>query len=86
VCECGQRWVYQPARWEALYAVEELCRQQAAGAFLRGIVPKFRRTGDTVSGDPAVSATSHDPPAEVHAAVIVPIPSPKADLPQEVPA
>jgi hypothetical protein len=78
-CECGQRWVYQPARWEALYTMEDLCRQQAAGAFLRGIVPTFRRTADRVSGGPAVSAASQgDPPAEVHAAVILPIPSPKA--------
>jgi hypothetical protein len=67
-CECGQRWVYQPARWEALYTVEDLRRQQEAGAFLRGLIPRFRP----------------DPADEERAAVIVPIPMPKATLPKDV--
>lgn len=54
-CECGQRWVYQPARWEALYTVEDLRRQQEAGEFLRGLIPSFRRAPQTDSGDPAAS-------------------------------
>jgi hypothetical protein len=41
-CECGQRWVYQPARWEALLTIQELRRQQQAGDFLQGIIPRFR--------------------------------------------
>jgi len=35
-CECGRRWVYQPARWEPLLTLQELQRQQAAGDFLQG--------------------------------------------------
>ena len=50
VCECGRRWVYQPARWEPLYSVEELRLKQATGAFVRAIVPtlgpKFRESHD----------------------------------------
>ena len=41
VCECSRRWLYQPARWEPLYSLEELQLKQASGAFLRGIVPTF---------------------------------------------
>lgn len=39
VCECSRHWLYQPARWEPIYTLEELQLKQAAGAFLRGIVP-----------------------------------------------
>ena len=39
LCECGRQWLYQPARWEPLYSLEELQLKQAAGAFLRGITP-----------------------------------------------
>jgi len=42
VCECGRRWVYQPARWDPVWTLEELQRQQQAGAFLQGIIPRFR--------------------------------------------
>src|SRR5205807_5644072 len=41
-CECGRRWVYQPARWEPLLTLQELQLQQVAGDFLQGIVPRFR--------------------------------------------
>jgi hypothetical protein len=41
-CECGRRWVYQPARWEPLLTLQELQLQQQAGDFLQGIVPRFR--------------------------------------------
>ena len=41
-CECGRRWVYQPARWEPIWTVQELQLQQQAGAFLQGIIPRFR--------------------------------------------
>jgi hypothetical protein len=41
VCECSRRWLYQPARWEPLYSLEELHLKQASGAFLRGIVRTF---------------------------------------------
>jgi hypothetical protein len=41
-CECGRRWVYQPARWEPLLTLQELQLQQEAGDFLQGIVPRFR--------------------------------------------
>ena len=40
-CECGRRWVYQPARWEPLLTLQELQLQQEAGDFLQGIVPRF---------------------------------------------
>jgi hypothetical protein len=84
-CECGQRWVYQPARWEALYTVEELRRQQEAGEFLRGIIQAFRRAPQTGDGDLAVSAYGRpDLANEYGAAVIVPMPSPKADLPNDI--
>lgn len=39
VCECGKRWVYQPAHWSLLRTVQELRRQQQAGDFARGVVP-----------------------------------------------
>jgi hypothetical protein len=41
-CECGRRWVYQPARWEPLLTLQELQLQQQAGDFLQGIIPRFR--------------------------------------------
>lgn len=44
VCECGRRWVYQPARWDPLYTLEELRLRQEAGASLRGLIPSFRAT------------------------------------------
>lgn len=43
-CECGRRWVYQPARWEPLLTLQELQLQQQAGDFLQGIIPRFRPT------------------------------------------
>jgi hypothetical protein len=42
VCECGRRWVFQPARWEPLCTLEEFRLRQEAGEFLRGIIPRFR--------------------------------------------
>ena len=42
VCDCGRRWVYQPARWDPLLTLEELRIRQEAGEFLRGIIPSFR--------------------------------------------
>jgi hypothetical protein len=42
VCECGRRWVYQPAHWDPLLTLDELRRRHEAGAFLRGIIPTFR--------------------------------------------
>lgn len=41
LCECGRRWVYQPARWDPLLTLEELRLRQVAGEFLRGIIPRF---------------------------------------------
>jgi hypothetical protein len=38
ICECSRRWLYQPARWEPLYTIEELKLKQESGAFLRGII------------------------------------------------
>jgi hypothetical protein len=42
VCECGRRWVYQPAHWDPLLTLGELRMRQEAGAFVRGIVPTFQ--------------------------------------------
>ena len=42
VCECGRRWVYQPAHWDPLLTLEEMRLRQDAGEFLRGIIPRFR--------------------------------------------
>jgi hypothetical protein len=39
VCECGRRWVYQPARWDPLLTLEELRLRHEAGEFSRGIIP-----------------------------------------------
>jgi hypothetical protein len=63
VCECGRRWVYQPAHWDPLLTLDELRMRQEAGAFLRGIIPAFR--ADRVATD----ATN----VEQAEAVIVPI-------------
>ena len=52
VCECGRRWVYQPAHWDPLLTVEELRGRQAAGDFLRGILPQFHKK--TLTEEPAV--------------------------------
>jgi hypothetical protein len=57
-CECGRRWVYQPARWEPLLTLNELRRQQQAGEFLQGIIPRFRP----------------NPPQPAQDGVIVPLP------------
>ena len=59
-CECGRRWVYQPARWEPLLTLHELQLQQHAGEFLQGIIPRFHP-------EPA--------PAPAGNGVIVPLPA-----------
>jgi hypothetical protein len=53
-CECGRRWVYQPARWEPLLTLQELEVQQQAGDFLQGIIPRFRPAGAQTSQDDGV--------------------------------
>ena len=50
VCECGRRWVYQPAHWDPLLTLEELRVRQEAGEFLRGIIPRFRPEPERVPG------------------------------------
>ncbi|TMD21304.1 MAG: hypothetical protein E6I99_12425 [Chloroflexi bacterium] len=61
VCECGRRWTYQPARWEPVWTIQELQRQQQAGEFLQGIIPRFRP----------------DPPQPAPGGVIVPMRPPE---------
>ena len=61
VCDCGRRWVYQPARWDPLLTLEELRLRQEAGDFLRGIIPTFR--------------PGPQPPDRPEVGVIVPMPS-----------
>ena len=63
VCECGRRWVYQPAHWDPLLTLDELRRRQEAGAFSRGIIPTFHHRPEL----PDAAAES------VETAVIVPI-------------
>src|SRR2546429_8383693 len=41
VCECGRKWVYQPAHWDPLLTLDELRMRQEAGGFLRSIIPSF---------------------------------------------
>ena len=41
-CECGKRWVYEPAHWEPMITLEELRLRQQAGEFLRSILPTFK--------------------------------------------
>jgi hypothetical protein len=65
LCECGRRWVYQPARWDPLVTLEELRLRQEAGEFVRGIIPRFRSAPQPLDGvivpiPPALRAT-HDP-------------------------
>jgi hypothetical protein len=50
VCECGRRWVYQPARWDPLLTIQELRMQQEAGDFLRGIIPRMRPNPAPIEG------------------------------------
>lgn len=50
-CECGQQWIYQPTRWNALYTVSDLWRQQEAGALLRDIISSFSRVPPVTAGD-----------------------------------
>jgi len=38
LCECGRRWTYQPAHWEALHSIEELREQQRSGEY----TPSYR--------------------------------------------
>jgi hypothetical protein len=42
VCECGRRWIYQPAHWDSLLTLGELRMRHEAGDFLRGIIPHFQ--------------------------------------------
>jgi hypothetical protein len=63
VCECGRRWVYQPAHWDPLLTLDELRMRQEAGAFLRGIIPTFQHRPDLPGTAPESGET----------AVIVPI-------------
>ncbi|MEA2633987.1 MAG: hypothetical protein QOH92_754 [Chloroflexota bacterium] len=50
LCECGRRWVYQPARWDPLLTLTELRLRHEAGDFLRGLVPQFRPRADPTEG------------------------------------
>ena len=50
VCECGRRWLYQPARWDPLLTLDELRMHQETGAFLRGIIPTFEHPPDILGG------------------------------------
>jgi hypothetical protein len=50
MCECGRRWMYLPAHWEAVLTLEELRLRQEAGDFSRGIIPHFRPEPNPASG------------------------------------
>lgn len=63
-CACGQRWIYQPARWEAVYTVDDLRRQHEDGAYLRGVIPRLEeqpKEGGTALIVPIPSPKSNDP-------------------------
>ena len=49
VCECGRRWVYQPAHWQPLLTLEELRMRHDAGEFLRGVIPAFHADDESES-------------------------------------
>ncbi|SRR6266480_4149288 len=66
VCECGRRWMYQPAHWDPLLTLEELRIRQEAGDFLRGLIPSFKP-------GPLLGPTNQ--------AVVVPLPAPGGDAP-----
>jgi hypothetical protein len=74
VCECGRRWVYQPARWDALLTIEELRVRQEAGEFLRGIIPRFPSGPHHPEGKLARPGAA-DESGPAAGAVIVPIPT-----------
>jgi hypothetical protein len=65
-CECGRRWVYQPARWEPLLTLHELQLQQQAGDFLQGIIPRFEPPAPVSQAVivplPGAGAAQDDPP------------------------
>jgi hypothetical protein len=66
-CECGRRWVYQPARWEAILTLDELRVRQEAGEFLRGLVPTVREDGTAsavIVPMPTARAAPEMPPPE----------------------
>jgi len=62
VCECGRRWIYQPAHWDPLLTLDELRMRQEAGAFLRGIIPNFQHRAEP----PGIDADSGDSAVIVH--------------------
>jgi hypothetical protein len=73
VCECGRRWVYQPAHWDQLLTLDELRMRQEAGAFLRGIIPSFKPQAELPRVAAGPLAGSPDAEGEHETAVIVPI-------------
>ncbi len=56
VCECGRKWVYQPAHWDPLLTLDELRMRQEAGAFLRGIIPSFHAPAPAAPLEPGETA------------------------------
>jgi hypothetical protein len=72
LCECGRRWVYQPAHWDPLLTLDELRMRQEAGAFLRGIIPTFERRA-MLPGAGAASLAGQDGEEPPDTAVIVPM-------------
>jgi hypothetical protein len=77
-CECGRRWVYQPAHWDPLLTLDELRERHEAGEFLRGILPQFRQRNPRGASD--FRTLPADAPDEgLGVAAIVRIPAPKKD-------
>src|ERR1700724_375859 len=71
LCECGRRWVYQPAHWDPLLTLDELRMRQEAGAFLRGIIPTLRHRAEGTTA-PSLAGLD-DGEAQQDTAVILPI-------------
>lgn len=72
VCECGRRWVYQPAHWDPLLTLEELRLRHEAGEFLRGIIPRFPCGPQDLEADLVPPGAARES-RSADSAVIVPI-------------
>src|SRR2546430_15693351 len=77
-CECGRRWVYQPARWDPLCTLEELRVKQEAGGVLRGIIPGVSAEPQASLASPARSTAARGTTApHDDTPVLVPVTAPR---------
>jgi hypothetical protein len=75
LCECGRRWMYQPAHWDPLWTLEELRQRQEAGVFGRGVLPRARCDAHEPEAELAAPSMAPDQPDPPEPPVIVPMPA-----------